>query len=757
MWSLGFGLERIGLLALKFPKFFSVILIMACIFAGVSLTSLRFDGNVTSVLPEDSQAYNDFFEQKKLYRDYARDITIIVRSERLMSAAGLEDLRSLQLDVAITDGVENVTTLFSIPRPDPQTGAFENFFPEFIENDEIASKLITELLDKQPQASALVVPKENIAVIQLTIESNASNKISYQTYRNIKQEVLDLKPDDFDVLFTGLTPLGLTVVEALVTDQLRLTLIGLVLGTGIALYVFRSWLAAIVCAVPPMVTALLTIALFAITGTPLNYLTTILPTLALILAFADGIVLYYRWQQSNVKSSHFAENLTIAIKRVGPASALTSVTTALAFLSFSFASSSALKDFAYLGVGAVFTAFLAVIIGLPLAAHWALALGAVKQGRVSKPVFEKLGVIVHRVVFPRPVIISVMAVLLVVGLGFVHNLIRPEYRITDYLPKHSDTKKAETIANKSLQGGSILFVSIPVADQQNIYGIENRKKLARSEEALIKLFGSARVVSINALFKQLKSETAFDAVAEELQSVNQAVRSGYVSKNNENMLISVRLPSNQSIVDTAAQVREIREVLANAGIAYPVISGLPVLMAEEFTTLIEQLRTSLLIAIGLGVVVIGIATRSPLMAIAAITPNLIPILMIELVIFFQGGAVNLSQVIALTVAFGIAIDNAVHVINVLDEARRSGLGIRDGIRSAMSEVGPALGASTLIICVSTLVTQISVMPMVPTLGKLMITTLVIALISNLAILPANVLTMRELMPNLIGRKKLKGP
>lgn len=756
MWSLGFGLERIGLLALKFPKLFTVLLISVCILAGVSLTSLRFDGNVTAVLPEDSQAYNDFFKQKELYRDSARDITIIVRSDRLMSAAGLEDLRSLQLDIAITDGVENVTTLFSIPRLNPQTGKLESFFPELIDNDNIARELISELLEKQPQASVLVVPKDNIAVVQLTMESSVSNNMAYDIYRNIKHELLSLKPDDFEVLFTGITPLGLTIVDALVSDQMKLTLIGLFLGTGIALYVFRSLLAAFVCAVPPTITALWTIALFAITGTPLNYLTTILPTLALILAFADGIVLYYRWQRSNVDSDDFAGNLKIAIKRVGPASALTSVTTALAFLSFSFASSAALKSFAYLGVGAVSTAFLAVIIGLPLAAHWALALGAVKKGKVSKPVFGNLGVIVHRVVFPRPIIISVMAILLVVGLGFIHNLIRPEYRITDYLPYKSDTKKAETIANKSLQGGSVLFISIPVADQQNTYGIKNREKLAQSEEALIKLFGAARVLSINALFKQLKSELAFKAVAEELQSVSLAARSSYISKNNEAMLISVRLPSNQSIVETADQVREIRAVLANVGVTDPEISGLPVLMAEEFTTLIEQLRKSLLIAIGLGVFIIGVATRSPLMAIAAITPNLIPILMIEFVIYLQGGAVNLSQVISLTVAFGIAIDNAVHVINVLDEARRGGLGIRDGIRSAMSEVGPALGASTLIICVATLVTQISVMPMVPTLGKLMITTLIIALISNLAILPANVLTMRELMPNLLRRKKLKG-
>ncbi|MCP4185048.1 MAG: MMPL family transporter, partial [Hyphomicrobiales bacterium] len=666
------------------------------------------------------------------------------------------DLRSLQLDIAITDGVENATSLFSIPLVNSQTGAFESFFPEFIENDDEAKTLIAKLLKQQPQAAALVVPEDNLAVIRISIKNELNDQESYQTFRSVKQEVVSLKPDDFEVLFTGITPLGLTIVEALVSDQMKLTLIGLVLGTGIALYVFRSLLAAIVCAVPPTITALWTIALFAVSDTPLNYLTTILPTLGLILAFADGIVLYYRWQRSNFENDDFVGNLKIAIKRVGPASALTSVTTALAFLSFSFASSAALKTFAYLGVGAVSAAFLAVIIGLPLAAHWAMALGAVKRGRVSKPVFEDLGKIVHRVVFPRPMIISVLAVFLVIGLGFIHNLIRPEYRITDYLPLNSDAKKAETIANEVLQGGSVLFVSIPVIDKNDIYGSLNRQKLASSEKALIKVFGPSRVLSINALFKQLNAQAAVDAVVEELIAAGDVVRSSYISKNNEAMLISILLPSNQSIVDTAVQVDEIKSALSKVGVDDPVISGLPVLMAEEFTTLIEQLRTSLLIAIGLGVLIIGVATRSPLMAIAAITPNLIPILMIELVIYMQGGAVNMSQVISLTVAFGIAIDNAVHVINVLDEARRNGLGIRDGIRSAMAEVGPALGASTLIICVATLVTQISVMPMVPTLGKLMITTLIIALISNLAILPANVLTMRELMPNLLGRKKMKG-
>ena len=751
MWSLGFGLERIGLITLKFPRFFSLLLVAACVFAGISITSLQFNGNVTAVLPEDSKAYNDFFEQKELFRDSAKDITMIVRSDRLMSAEGLEDLRSLQLDLAITDGVENATTLFSIPKPDPQTGVFGSYFPEVIENDDEAKKFVAELLKAQPQAIGLIVPEDNIAVIRLSMESGVDDKESYLIYAALQEEVEELKPDDFEVLFTGLTPLGVTIVEALISDQTKLTLIGMSLGAAIAFFVFRSLLAALICAIPPGITALWTIALFAITGNPLNYLTTILPTLALILAFADGIVLYYRWQRSNVDSDDFMENLRTAVKRVGPASALTSVTTALAFSSFAFASSSALKTFSYLGVGAVSAAFFAVIIALPLASYWAIKFGFVKSGKVPKPLFENLGALAHKFVFPRPMLISFVAIIVVIGLGFVHTLVRPEYRITDYLPLNSDSRVAERIANESLGGGSLLFVTVPTIDKDNLYSQQNRNLLARSEEALSNIVDPSKIFSINALFKQLRSEKAFSAVANELDDAGVAARSSYVSKNNEAMLISVRLPSNQSIVTTAALIEKFKNSLSDAGVENTVISGLPVLMAKEFTSLIEQLRTSLLIAIALGVMVIGVATRSPLMAIAAITPNMLPIMMIELIIYLQGGAVNLSQVISLTIAFGIAIDNAVHVINVLDEARRRGLGIRDGIRSAMHEVGPALGASTLIICVSTLVTQISVMPMVPILGQLMIATLIVALISNLVILPANVLTMREFLPNIAGR------
>jgi uncharacterized protein len=132
--------------------------------------------------------------------------------------------------------------------------------------------------------------------------------------------------------------------------------------------------------------------------------------------------------------------------------------------------------------------------------------------------------------------------------------------------------------------------------------------------------------------------------------------------------------------------------------------------------------------------------------------------MVELVIWMRGGGINISEVIALTIAFGIAIDNAVHIINIFTAERAKGGTVETAVDRAMSEAGPGLVASMVIICVSSLVTLLSVLPMVPIVGGLIIATLITALVSNLVILPANILALkryfREPVAQEGGRKTL---
>lgn len=755
MLGIGFGLERIGLVAARHPIAATVLLLLATVTAALNIPNVRFDGDITAVLPEESRAYRDYFDQADRFRDFSRDVTILVQSDRLFTASGLEDFRNLQLDLTLVDSVDSVASFFSAPAPDPLTGEIGQFFPDVIADDAEAARLLDNLLEQYPQIGALVSRERNTAVLIVAMKEleTGGNASEYGGFAQVREEAGFSAPADFTLHYTGLTPIGITIVAGLLSDQLRLTLVGLALGAAIALALFRSASAAIICAVPPTLTAIWALGLLGFAGVPINYLTTVLPTLALILAFADGIVLYFRWQTNNAQSEDFDANLADALRRVGPASALTSITTVLAFFSFSFASGSALKEFSMLGMAFVALAFLAVIVALPVACHWAVRVRLVRGGKVRAPALRTLGRRFAAFAFARPAMIAVSAIVVTLALVLVHLQIRPEYRIMDYLPSKSDTRKAEQLANEIIGGRSMVTIAVPVEEGTGPAAPANMQRLRQVEAAALQVFPPQSIISILRLTEKVETGHGTERLVDQLGRDQGDGRSSFVSGDEKALLISLRIPSDQPIAATLEQIDDLQARFAPLPFSDAiVVSGFDVLMAQEFTALIDQLRASLMIAIFLGVVIIGIATRSPVLAIAAITPNLLPILTVELGLWLRGGTINMSEVIALTIAFGIAIDNAVHVINVYNHGLRLGRERILALREALHEVGPALGASMIIICVSTLVTQLSVLPMVPIVGQLMIATLIVALLANLAILPANILCLNALRRRFAGRE-----
>ena len=748
MKGLGFGLERIGVAALRRPFIFSILLIVVTAICASFILSVKFNGNVLTVVPQESVNFQNYSKQKRDFRDFSRDIAVIIKSPRINQASGLEDIRFMQLELAITDGISTAVSLFSIPDPDPVTGQLKQFFPNQIADDEQATLLLDRLVNDYPQASSLISRDENtvLLLVALDLDINAGNDAqAFEAFKNLKQAVEDAAPKDFEIYYSGLTPVGLTILETLINDQVKLTIFGLLVGALIAMLFFRSFIAAIICAIPPMLTAIWAIGTFGIIGIPITYLTTILPTLALILAYADGIVLYHRWNKLNISSDNqdyttLRANLKEAVLRVGPASALTSLTTALAIASFSFSISEALVEFAWVGLILILYAFLAVIVGVPLLGIWLLRIGAIRP-RQQKKSSNNFAIAMGKVYGTAPVGISIFSLVSVLGMFYVHFALEPDYRITDYLPRGSDSLKAEQISNDTFGGRSLIFFSVPTVSKDGMASPENRKRLGEVTKLLASDFSGSKVFSLHSLWSGYNEET-INKIANQLNSAPEYTRQGYLSKDGKRMLVSLRTPSDQSITQTAELVVEIEQSLKKLEYAVDIIiTGFPVILSSEFTTIINELRTSLLIAVAVGILLIGLATRSWFFAMVAAVPNLFPVLVTELIIFMRGGNINVTEVVALTIAFGIAIDNAVHVINVYSHERQLGKDVQTALRDAIIEVAPALGASTLIICASTAVILTSVLPILSIIGELIIAILIIALFTNLIILPANILTL----------------
>ncbi len=468
MTGLGFGLERIGIVALTHPRIFLALLLLVASISAVFVPSVKFDGDVTAVIPQTPENFINYEQHKADFRNFSKDVAIIVRSPRLNTASGLEDLRGLQLDLSLADGVTSAFSVFSMPDVNAESGELGFYFPGLIEDDALAAQLVESLTDKYPQAGSLISSQHNSALILVALdyeEGEGSDAGSIEAYSAMVAEAEELAPSDFELLYAGLTPIRITILDTLVKDQVRLTLVGLLIGALVAAVFFRCLASAVLCALPPMFTAIWSIGLFGWLGISITYLTTILPTLALILAYADGIVLHHRWQQMNRKNpTAKIKNLREAVVRVGPASALTSITTAVAILSFAISSSEALTEFAWIGVVLVILAFLSVIIALPVFGLW-FARFDLLRSLPNKADGKSFGELVADVSTARPYLISAVSAVLLVPLVYFHFQLEPNYRVTDYLPRESKTLEAENIANDVFGGRSLVFFSVPVAEE----------------------------------------------------------------------------------------------------------------------------------------------------------------------------------------------------------------------------------------------------------------------------------------------------
>jgi len=513
MSKLGFGLERIGLAALSKPRLFGLLALLITVVFAAFIPTVKFNGNVTAIIPRTSEVFLDYETQHRDFRNFSRDVAVIVRSPDLLTAEGLEALREMQIELSIAEGVAAAFSMFSIPDFEESNGNVGRFFPPEIENDAEAQAVMQRLMENFPQAVNLVSLEENAALIlvALDIESTQGNDAStFALFETFVEEVKLITPENFEVLYAGLTPIGITILDTLVKDQLKLSLLGLLAGAMIAFVFFRCPSSAILCAVPPILTAVLSIGVFGVTRTPITYLTTILPTLALILAYADGIVLHHRWMRLNREGDKnfdtYRENLRQAVLQVGPATALTSITTALALSSFGLSSSEALREFAWLGVILVGFAFLSVIIVLPILGLWFAHKNLLRNAAPSKTA-DRIGNLANSVYGRATTMISAASFILVGLMFYSHYKLEPDYRITDYLPRNSDTLEAERVANDVFGGRSLVFFSIPVVEDGGIASNVNRKRLGEVTDTLTQRFGETGVFSMHAFLKNFDEAT----------------------------------------------------------------------------------------------------------------------------------------------------------------------------------------------------------------------------------------------------------
>ncbi|MBT7727001.1 MAG: MMPL family transporter [Flavobacteriales bacterium] len=185
-----------------------------------------------------------------------------------------------------------------------------------------------------------------------------------------------------------------------------------------------------------------------------------------------------------------------------------------------------------------------------------------------------------------------------------------------------------------------------------------------------------------------------------------------------------------------------------------VITGSSRVFLEGTKYLVGNLAYSLLLVILLISIFMAWMFRSSRMVIVSLIPNLIPLLLTAAIMGYFSIPIKPSTILVFSIAFGISVDDTIHFLaKYRQELVASNWNIKKSVFNALKETGVSMIYTSVVLFFGFFVFVASDFGGTQALGLLVSITLFFAMLSNLLLLPALLLTLEQL----ITTKSFKEP
>lgn len=745
--SIAFGLERIGLIAVKAPVLSCLILLALVVGAVFGIHRIKIDDSLSQLFRSDSKEYRQYEEVTKRFPSTEFDVLVVIEGKTLLARDNLEKIRDLVTDLQLVDGVRGLISLFSarqtpapgklpaalFPSELPQGADYDKFIETVKSNEIIRGKLLSE-----DGTLALVVLSLDPAVV-------SNNKLNTVVGEIRKVMNDDLADSGLSKELSGVPVMQLEIRNAVERDGLIYNVAGILAGCLIAIIFFRKVSFMIVAAFPPLLAILLALGALGWAGFSLNMFLNVMTPLIMVISFSDSMQLTFAARDRLIAGEDKYTAFTNAVRVVGPACVLTHATAGISFIALQFSNSDLIRAFGEAGLAATVIALLAVLSLVPV---FGVLLVRNEKAFSAKFKAADSGVTALRAfcywiavrMVGRPGLFSLISVLLVGGLAVIYANLEPRYRLADQVPDKEQAVAASGRLDAKLTGANPIDVLIEFPKDQSLYSPETLQTIADVHSLVEKQAGVGNVWSLETLRRWLaeKAGSADVATLKEYVSVipEHLVRR-FISADQKAVVVSGRVPDLDSsqILPVVDKLDSLLNAVRAKHPGYEIaVTGLSAIAARNSASMIEKLNRGLTIEFALVAIFIGLAFRSVVVMFSCILPGIFPVVLSGTVLWLLGEGLQFASVVALTVSFGLGLSATIHFLNRLRLEDSPGTDPAIAVERATVLVGPALILTTVVLACGLVVTVFSDLPSLRLFGWLSAFAMVAALFADLFIL-----------------------
>ena len=782
--------------------------LLVTILAATQVYKLRFEFSPEAML-EFSQEELDYQEafNKKFSNNPNLFLIVMSSDESLINTKALTDLRDLTNLVETVDGITGTYSLARVPdskhstagslltrKLDPLIPVEGEVTQEHLEN-------VSQNVEKSGLIRGNLISNDGRYALILApiLPESAEPDEFYGVYEHIDQVIQKWKQENqkaYDISYGGVPYIRAVTVKTMKTEQFILWPVVGVLYIIALCFVFKpfskSWKQLISQAILPLVciacVIVWAIAIMVLCDMPVTMINNTLPLLILVIGVTNGIYVLMRMIDERRKGKEKTRAILDGVYRVAMATFLTTMTTSIGFGSLLTAKTTILVGFGGITSLAVMLIYVAIIFLMPQVASL-IPLEVKEEAKFEQSANEenndtnnednsssiahelhennglhipKDGLIescmvkITKFTTSHPKLVILGAVVLLAISAFLAAQVRFDSRVNDVFMDDHPIAITNNIIEKELGGMLPIEVNIWTKEEGYFRKVDNLGKVCTLQKEIQDHEGVISSISLcNILAEagirwtedEVPTQPKLSAAILGIRMLQEDQYKNYMTEDGNDLHITVRVPDDgyehakkiiadiQTLVSTKFADTDVQFRLT--GIGYNSTFGLDHFMRDLFTSLL----TAFIIIFA----ILFISFRSLWSGFVAILPNLLPICMTLAFLPLYGFNLNTTSVLVFTISIGLSVDNSIHIIQRYRQEYRGDRSVSEALLLAMKSSGRAILQSNVLLCAGLAVLLFSTFDPVIRVGALTMTTIGVALIASMIILPAEIMLVGHKM------------
>ena len=732
--------------------------------------NLKFTFKEANLLPDYHQEniiYNEFTSH---FGDEGNSIVIGIKDSILSSKEKLFAWNNLTKKLSSFSEIEYSISLndLKILKKNEDSIRFD-FIPlinddsfEKINLDSLKNKLKNEL----PFYKNLVYNDENETFRSILIMQN--NIINTNSRKNfILQKFIPIverfeKSNNIDVKISGMPYVRTLNAENILNEMKFFVFIAILVTALIFFLFFKSIKATVISILVVLIGVIWALGTIGLLQYEITVLTALIPPLIIVIGIPNCIYLINKYQQEILNHGNQIKSLERVIVKIGKATLITNLTTASGFATFILTNSKLLKEFGVIASLNVMGIFIISLIIIPIYfSYFSIPQKKHLNHLESKSINSLLNWMENKIKYNKKIIYSVSFTLLIIC-SYGISQIKISGNLLEDMPNKKNFFKDIVFFNDYFNGIVPLEILINTGKKNGVKNLTSLKKIEKLKSVINTIPELSRPISIvdvvkyskqtfyngNPNFFKIPSRQENNFISQYIKNSksDSKILNSYSDKSSQYARVTTYMKdiSTERMYEIEKILKQsINEIFPNKRYSVK-LTGKSILFLKGTEFLVKNLIFSLCIAIFLIAIFMAFMFKSVKMIVISLIPNLLPLVFTAGAMGFLGITLRPSTILVFTIAFGISVDDTIHFLaKYRQELWDNKFDVTKSVFKSLKETGVSMYYTSIVLFFGFSVFLTSDFGGTIALGGLVSLTLLLAMLTNLLLLPSLLISFKK--------------